>query len=116
MSDELDLLAAQERLQIELAEVIAALTDAGPAAGTVMLDQSAMGRVSRGDALQQQAIAKDRQQRLDLRRRKLEAAINRVTAGQYGLCCQCEATLDPARLDSDPAAVFCMDCLEERQG
>ncbi|MFO7747798.1 MAG: molecular chaperone DnaK [Orrella sp.] len=115
MSDAPDLIAVKARLQAELAEVMAALTDAELGAATVMLDQSAVGRVSRGDALQQQAMAKDRQQRLDLRRRKLEAALNRVAAGQYGLCCQCEATLEPARLESDPAAVFCVDCLEERQ-
>lgn len=115
MSDAPDLIAVKARLQAELAEVMAALIDTEQTAATVMLDQSAVGRVSRGDALQQQAMAKDRQQRLDLRRRKLEAALNRVAADQYGLCCQCEAILEPARLESDPAAVFCVDCLEQRQ-
>lgn len=116
MTPELDLSSIEGRLRVELTEVKAALVDVAEAAAVVVLDQSAVGRVSRGDALQQQAMAMSRQQRLDIRRRKLEAALNRVTVGSFGLCCECEVTLDPARLETDLAVVFCMDCQEERNG
>jgi|UniRef100_UPI00404848CB DnaK suppressor protein len=113
---ELDLGSIEARLRVELAEVLAALVDVADLTVIVALDQSAVGRVSRGDALQQQAMAMSRQQRLDIRRRKLVAALNRVVAGSYGMCCECEVTLDQARLASDLAVVFCMDCQEDRNG
>ncbi len=116
MTPELDLGSIEERLRVELAEVLAALVNVTDSASIVALDQSAVGRVSRGDALQQQAIAISRQQRLDIRRRKLVAALNRLAAGSYGMCCECEVTLDQARLDSDLAVVFCIDCQEDRNG
>lgn len=83
-------------------------------AGTdvVELDQSSMGRVSRMDAMQQQAMAQATLQRLRTRQRKLEAALNRVAAGSYGLCCQCGETIEADRLQADAAAVFCPECAE----
>jgi len=114
MTADQELSAIKESLKTALAQTLQDLQVAGQSAQTVMLDQSAVGRVSRGDALQQQEMAKARERRLDLRRRKLEAALNRVALGQYGFCCQCEAEIDAARLASDPAAVFCLDCLDER--
>lgn len=116
MTPELDLGSIEERLRVELAEVLAALVNVTDSASIVALDQSAVGRVSRGDALQQQAMAISRQQRLDIRRRKLVAALNRLAAGSYGMCCECEVTLDQPRLDSDLAVVFCIDCQEDRNG
>lgn len=116
MTPDLNLSSIEERLRVELAEVMAALVDVADATAIVALDQSAVGRVSRGDALQQQAMAMSRQQRLDIRRRKLDAALNRVAAGSYGMCCECEVMLDQARLDTDLAVVFCIDCQEERNG
>jgi len=83
-------------------------------AGTdvVELDQSSMGRVSRMDAMQQQAMAQATMQRLRTRQRKLEAALNRVAAGTFGRCCACQADIEPERLHADAAAVFCPECAE----
>lgn len=67
------------------------------------------------DALQQQAMAVGLRERLAVQKLKLNAALNRITEGRYGLCCQCEADIAPDRLDSDPAAVFCTDCSMERE-
>ena len=114
MTADQERIAIKESLERALAQTLQDLQVAGQSAQTVKLDQSAVGRVSRGDALQQQEMAKERERRLDLRRRKLEAALNRLALGQYGSCCQCEAAIDPARLASDPAVVFCVDCLDER--
>jgi len=108
MTPDLDLSSIEQRLRGELAEVTAALADAAKAAAIVELDQSAVGRVSHVDVLQQQ--------RLDVRRRKLGAALNRLTANEYGFCCECEAPLDPELLSNDLAVVFCVDCQQERNG
>lgn len=102
------------RLDAELADVETAMQSAADAAGVVVLDQSCVGRVSRMDAMQQQALSLDHLARLRQRRRKLQAALPRIEEGSYGLCCQCAAPLDAARLQADAAAVFCADCAAER--
>jgi DnaK suppressor protein len=103
------------RLQAELHQLQAAGEQSEAAAATVMLDQSSVGRLSRMDAMQQQAMAQGLRERLALRKRKLEAALARLESGRYGLCCQCGAALEAERLDADPSAVFCADCAAERE-
>lgn len=83
-------------------------------ARTVTLDQTSVGRLSRMDAMQQQAMAQASLQRLALQRRRVEAALDRVRGGTYGRCCECDKEVGVERLLSDPAAPFCMDCQEER--
>ena len=53
-------------------------------------------------------------QRLHNERRKVEAAIARVEAGTYGICCQCDEEMTPERLRADPAAPFCQECIDDR--
>lgn len=102
------------RLVAELGEQPAAIADVHASTATATLDQSSVGRLSRMDAMQQQAVAQDLLARLDLRRRKVTAALGRVEAGSYGKCCECQAVLPLDRLEADPAAVFCQECAEER--
>ena len=105
----------RRRIEAELLVVEEALAQADTAASTVMLDQSSVGRLSRMDAMQQQAVAAGLRNRLASQKLKLKSALDRVAAGSYGLCCQCETELDADRLDSEPAAVFCADCSMERE-
>ncbi len=79
----------------------------------VTLDQTSVGRLSRMDAMQQQAMAQASLQRLALQLRRVEAAQNRVPHGTCGRCCECDRDVGLERLLSDPAAPFCMDCQEE---
>jgi DnaK suppressor protein len=105
----------RRRLESELAQVRETLAQAGVSAGTVTLDQSSVGRLSRMDALQQQAMAVESQERLRIRVRRIEAALDRVRAGSFGKCCQCGAEVEPARLQLDATTVFCGDCQQERE-
>lgn len=84
-------------------------------ADTVILDQSSVGRLSRMDAMQQQAMAAEMRARLESQILGLKAALDRITAGSYGMCCQCDVEMDVARLSGDPAAVFCAECSAERE-
>jgi DnaK suppressor protein len=111
----IDFSGYQARLDSEMQENLAAIAQAGQAAGTVELDQSSVGRLSRMDALQQQALAKDLLERRKLRQRQLEAALMRVAAGSYGRCCECQEELEPKRLNADPAVVFCAACAAARE-
>jgi DnaK suppressor protein len=79
----------------------------------VELDQSKVGRLSRMDALQQQAMAAGLRERLLLRKRRLEAALARVDTNSFGTCCKCSEDVALARLLADPGAPFCAICQEE---
>lgn len=103
------------RLDADLLAVEQAIAQADAAAGAVMLDQSSVGRLSRMDAMQQQAMAAGMRDRLASQKLKLQSALNRIAADTYGLCCQCGAEIDAERLDSDLAAVFCAACSTERE-
>ena len=89
--------------------------DAEDAAGldgqkTVTLDQQAVGRLSRMDALQNQAMAQAQARRRQAERQRIRAALQRLDAGDYGYCTDCGDEIAPARLTSDPAIPRCLDC------
>lgn len=111
----LDIKKLEDELRVEHESVMAALTQSADSASIVELDQSRVGRISRMDALQQQAMAIETRSRIQVRQRKLEAALNRIALGSFGLCCQCHDQLTPDRLSADPAAVFCAECASERE-
>lgn len=111
----LELPRFRQRLLDELDQVERSLLDAQDAAATVVLDQSSVGRLSRMDAMQQQAMAEGLTERLHLSRRQLQAALARLEAGSFGLCCQCEDAIEPARLEHNPSVVFCRTCMQQRE-
>lgn len=76
----------------------------------VELDQQSVGRLSRQDALQRQAMAEAEERRRALQRRRVQAALKRLDQDDYGLCGACGEEIAPARLERDPATAFCVDC------
>ncbi|TMV06581.1 TraR/DksA family transcriptional regulator [Ruegeria sediminis] len=80
------------------------------AQGVVELDQQAIGRLSRMDALQNQAMAKAQQARRDLEARRLTAALHRIDEGEYGYCEDCGDEIARGRLELDLAASRCVSC------
>lgn len=77
---------------------------------TVELDQQSVGRLSRMDALQNQAMAQANAARRQSERTRLAAALARMEDGDYGYCEDCGDDIAPARLALDPAAMRCIDC------
>lgn len=103
-----------EKFRHQIAQALAAL-DAGDDLGaegqaTVALDQQSVGRLSRMDALQNQAMAKAQHSRRALERKRLKAALLRMDEGEFGSCEDCGDDIAPARLDLDPAALLCISC------
>jgi DnaK suppressor protein len=49
------------------------------------------------------------------RRDQVEAALQAIDDGTYGTCVKCGKPIDPRRLDADPAALTCMDCLPAKE-
>ena len=104
-------MTAKTRLHARLKDL-----DAEDAAGqqgqqTVELDQQAVGRLSRMDALQSQAMAQAQARRRAAERQKIHAALTRIEEGEYGYCTDCGEDIEPKRLAADPAIALCLDCL-----
>ncbi len=77
---------------------------------TVELDQTSVGRLSRMDALQGQAMSKESGRRRAVGLQKIAAALKRMDRGEYGYCLACEEEIAVQRLEFDPAATLCIDC------
>jgi len=110
-----------ERTDIDLHQMRAALIDrreaileretaTKDARDPVELDQARIGRLSRMDALQGQAMAQDVERRRKIELQKIDAALERIEAGEYGYCVTCGEEIPKARLDFDPAVPSCVDC------
>jgi len=76
----------------------------------VALDQQSVGRLSRMDAMQQQAMnqATEAKRARDLVR--IEAAERRLRDGDYGFCEECADPIPEGRLAIDPMAERCVRC------
>jgi DnaK suppressor protein len=84
-------------------------------AATVTLDQTSVGRLSRMDALQQVAMSTGHQTALQRECRRLEAALDRLDAGAFGVCCKCGEAIAKSRLESDLGTPFCAGCQTEME-
>lgn len=87
-------------------------TDSKDAADTVELDQSKVGRLSRMDALQAQQMAQETARRRQIQLQKIDNALRRMEAGDYGYCFKCGDEISAARLNFDPASTRCIGCME----
>ena len=85
------------------------------AAETVELDQTRVGRLSRMDAMQAQAISIATNSRRTTELRRISAALQRIEDDEYGYCLSCGEQIAPARLRIDPAATLCIVCAEKNE-
>lgn len=97
------------------AELEAADETAEGSAAIVELDQSKVGRLSRMDAMQAQAMAKASSQRRDEMLQRITGALKRIDDGEYGLCLKCEKAINPKRLEFDPTVLLCIDCASKTE-
>ncbi|PTB91138.1 molecular chaperone DnaK [Marinobacter sp. B9-2] len=77
---------------------------------TVHLDQQSVGRLSRMDALQGQALAKAGKERAERQLKMIEAALMRIDNDEYGECMECGEPINPKRLEIDPTTLYCIEC------
>jgi len=76
----------------------------------VSLDQSSVGRLSRMDAMQSQAMAQESKRRRDIQLTRITSALERIEEGEYGYCAVCAEEINRRRLEVDPANPFCVGC------
>lgn len=77
---------------------------------TVVLDQTSVGRLSRMDAMQQQAMAKATRQKRATEVLAIKNALLRLEEGEYGYCEDCGEDIPAKRLELTPTAVRCISC------
>ena len=85
------------------------------AAAVVELDQTAVGRLSRMDAMQGQAMSMEAGRRRALALQQIAGALRRIESGDYGYCLSCDEPVAAERLALDPAATLCIDCANRKE-
>jgi RNA polymerase-binding transcription factor len=112
---DIDLIYFEELLNERLAE-INELTEVGDnAAQPVELDQTRVGRLSRMDAMQAQAMSVEAKRRREIESVRISAALKRVEAGTYGECLECSEMILIARLEFNPSMPLCIQCAERKE-
>lgn len=76
----------------------------------VELDQARVGRLSRMDAMQSQAMSIETERRRQAELGRIEAALGRIAEDEFGYCLSCGEAIAPKRLELDPANPLCVDC------
>mgnify|MGYP001813522929 FL=1 len=101
---------------LELRAELLAVAQAGKASAEVVeLDQSKVGRLSRMDAIQAQAMAQASQQRREQTLRRIDAALKRIDDDDYGYCLKCDEAINPKRLEFDPTVTLCIECASKAE-
>lgn len=76
----------------------------------VALDQQSVGRLSRMDAMQQQAMSQEQERRRATELLRIERALQRLDEGEYGICVECGEDISTNRLAADPVVHLCIGC------
>ena len=105
----------RQRLLRKQQELDALRQTGADAARVVELDQTSVGRLSRMDALQGQAMSQEQGRRRVVEQRKIAAALRRLAAGDFGYCSSCDEPIALPRLEFDPAVTLCIDCATRRE-
>ena len=89
------------------------LTETGEEASKpVELDQTRVGRLSRMDAMQGQAMSLEAKRRREYELTRIVQALKRLELGEYGECLKCGEEIAVGRLEVDPAAILCINCAQ----
>lgn len=111
--DDIDIPAMKLRLEQRREELLH-LTEAGAGARRpVELDQTRVGRLSRMDALQSQAMSIETERRRQLELRRIDTALARIGGDEFGYCVNCGEPIAVKRLTLDPTTPNCIACASE---
>ncbi len=108
--DDTEITAYRQKLLAERDELRATGDASEAERKPVTLDQQSVGRLSRMDAMQVQAMAVAAEGRRQARIRRIEAALTRLADGEFGWCVTCGDEIAPKRLAMDAAVPTCIAC------
>lgn len=100
----------RQQLKVRLTALESEASANAEARDVVTLDQQSVGRLSRMDAMQQQAMAKATQARREVESRQIKAALQRLDDGEFGYCAACGEEISAPRLALTPTATKCIAC------
>jgi DnaK suppressor protein len=106
----IDAAAVEARLRARRAEVAGLAAAHEEDRRPVELDQARQGRLSRMEALQEQAMAVEIERRREVELARVDAALERLATGAYGACVTCGEPIEPRRLAFDPSTPLCLGC------
>ena len=106
MRDDIDIDYFKHRLETRRTEIEAMKKEIAP----VELDQSRMGRLTRMDAMQQQAMSQAAARLTQNELQRIRTALDRINSGEYGYCVRCEEDIAEGRLRVDPSVLNCIGC------
>ena len=101
---------AKTKLLDMRAEILALSDAAKDNRKPVSLDQQSVGRLSRMDSLQVQAMDKAQDAARAKTLLRVEAALKRIDVGDFGYCVSCDEAIGEKRLDLDPSTPLCIGC------
>lgn len=101
---------ARSKLHQRLAQLKEEARISEEARAPVTLDQESVGRLSRIDAMQVQAMALAVQRRRENEASRIESALRRIGEGEWGYCLICGEQIAEARLGHDPSVTNCVNC------
>lgn len=111
----IDLAEMRDRLLAARADIVCAREQSADARRPVELDQASVGRLSRMDAIQGQAMALAAEQNRAVTLARIEAALGRIADGSYGWCLRCGEPIPPKRLVLDPSLPTCVGCASRKR-
>jgi len=109
-----EIAAYEQRLRTMEQEVASELMAISKNSEPLSLDEP-IGRLTRGDAMQDQQMALHLRQRLELQETRIQTALERIEEGTYGVCVVCDEPMDRRRLDLMPEVPACVACLQKRK-
>ena len=110
-----DLVELESRLRREREELVALGAESQQSSQTVELDQSRVGRLSRMDAMQSQAMAIEIKRRREIQITRIDTALQRLANDSFGLCVRRAEAIDQARLEFDPTSLLCIGCASDSE-
>ncbi len=115
MEQNLDIHFFRERLAERLIELNDLAETGDAAAKPVELDQTRVGRLSRMDAMQAQAMSIETKRRREDEVLRVNAALERINNGHFGNCLECDEPIPTARLTFDPSTLLCISCAANKE-
>ncbi|MEQ8356983.1 MAG: TraR/DksA family transcriptional regulator [Kiloniellaceae bacterium] len=113
---EFDLSFFRDRLIARRSELLEWAASSAESRKPVELDQTRVGRLSRMDALQNQAMSLETERRRKLELQRIEASLKRLEDGDYGYCVTCGEQIPLRRLELDPTLPTCVHCASSGSG
>ena len=107
---DIDLAAIEQRLRARREELLRLTAAHEDESDPVEVDQSSVGRLTRMDALQSQAMAAEVERRREVELARIEGALERIGRDEYGYCVSCGEAIAQRRLELDPATPLCLSC------